>query len=225
MTEYKNILFDLDMTLLDFDRGEFNALRKTFFDYGIEIDEKKHAMYSEINKSLWKRYEKDEIDKEKLAYIRFSTFLEYIGLDKDPRVIDKQYKDNLSNEAILMDGVFDTCRKLYKNYSLYIITNGTDYIQRSRIAKSGIEGLFEAAVTSDEAGAPKPKKEFFDYFFAKTGIKPDESLIVGDSPTSDILGGVNYSLDTCFIGDRKALGDIEATYVINIITELLTLLN
>ena len=225
MKDYKNILFDLDMTLLDFDKSEFKALKKTFEGYGIEIDEKYHAAYSSINQALWKRHEKGEFDKKELSRMRFTSFLEIVGLDREPMTVDRQFKECMSNEAILMKGVFETCRELYKRgYSLYIITNGTDYIQRSRISKSGIEGLFKGIVTSDEALAPKPKKEFFDYLFEKLDIEPENSLIVGDSLSSDISGGVNYGVDTCLVGNDNSLPSVVPTYRIDSITELLNML-
>ena len=224
MKEYKNILFDLDMTLLDFNKGEFNALKRTFERYGIEIDGGFHSQYSAINQALWKKHEKGELDKKELSERRFSEFLEIVGLDRQPLTVDRQFKDNLSKEAILMDGVFETCRALNRKYDLYIITNGTDYIQRSRISKSGIEGLFKGIITSDEAGAPKPKRQFFDYLFRTFAIEPAESLIVGDSLSSDISGGVDYGIDTCLIGNDNSLPTVEPTYRIACITELLKML-
>lgn len=224
MKEYKSILFDLDMTLLDFDSGEFNALKKTFAKYGVEIDEALHGVYSQINKSLWKRLEKGEIDKAQLSLLRFPTFIKEIGLDLDGIKIDKEYKDNLSYEAIVIDGVRETCRALYEKYNLYIITNGTDYIQRRRIALSSLESLFRRIVTSDEAGSPKPKREFFDFFFEKTGEDRQYSLIVGDSLTSDIMGGINYGIDTCLVGQADQSSEIKPTYLISNIAELLNIL-
>ena len=224
MKRYENLLFDLDMTLLDFNAGEFSALKKTFAEYGVDIDEEKHNAYSDINQSLWKRLEKGEIDKRGLSELRFPTFVKYLGLDLDGLKLDKEYKDNLSFEAIVIDGVRETCLELSKKYDLYVITNGTDYIQRRRLKLSGLEPFFKAMVTSDEARAPKPKKEFFDFFFNKTNTDKDSSLIVGDSLTSDILGGVNYGVDTCLVGKTVSDGKIRPTCTVNDIRQILNIL-
>ena len=224
MKNYKSILFDLDMTLLDFNQGQFNALKKTFSRYGVNITEKDDEIYTGINQALWLRLERGEIDKSQLTLLRFPTFIEKMGLSLDGIKIDKEYKDNLCNEAILMSGAKQVCETLSERYELFIISNGTDYIQRSRIEKSGLKEYFKDAVTSDEAGAPKPSTDFFDYFFRKEGVSPEKSLIVGDSLTSDILGGVNYSVDTCLVSEKEPQGDIKPTYRIDCLSQLTDLL-
>ncbi len=224
MKKYENILFDLDMTLLDFNTCEYNALKKTFFSYGVEIDGEKHKTYAQINDKLWKRLERGEIVKKDLGPMRFKMFLDYLGMNEEPSVIDKEYKDNLSLEAVLMEKVKETCEKLSKDYNLYVITNGTDYIQKSRMKLSGLNPFFKGMITSDEAGFPKPQKEFFDFFFNKTKADKSSCLIVGDSLTSDILGGVNYGIDTCLISDNKPSGEIQPDYYVKSIELLINLL-
>jgi YjjG family noncanonical pyrimidine nucleotidase len=223
MKKYENILFDLDMTLLDFQACEFNALKKTFNEYGIDIDERMHRLYSEINDGLWKRLEKGELVKKELGPLRFSRFLDEIKLKADACEVDKKYKDNLSFEAILMDGATETCKSLCRQYNLYVITNGTDYIQRNRLKLSGLEPFIKRMITSDEAGIPKPKAGFFDFFFNETKLDKSTCLIVGDSITSDILGGVNYGIDTCLVCQKKPEGEIKPDYSVKSI-KMITLL-
>jgi 2-haloacid dehalogenase len=224
MKEYKALLFDLDMTLLDFSQGEYNALRRTLERYGVEIDAEKHRRYSSINQALWLRHERGEISRNDISRLRFSRFLNEIGLREDPMKIDREFKENLSYEAILMDGAKETCEFLHGKYDLYVISNGTDFIQRRRMQISGLMPYFKAVVTSEQAGAPKPEDEFFDYIFRRELIVPDEALIIGDSLTSDILGGVNYGIDTCLVTKEAVQGDVEPTYTIEKLTDLIELL-
>jgi len=225
MKKYRNLLFDLDMTLLDFEQGEFNALKKALAPYNVEVTQENHKVYSAINKSYWLLLEKGELDKQELVKRRFPDFLKTIGRDDiDGIKLDRQYRDLLCEEAILMDGAIETLEELKNDYSFYLITNGTDYIQKSRIKKSGLDKYLSGVAISDEAHFPKPSKEFFDYFFAKFPVCADECLIIGDSLTSDILGGINYSIDTCLISDEKPESDIQPTYIIKSITSLIKLL-
>lgn len=224
MKKYENILFDLDMTLLDFNTCEYNALKKTFKEYGVVIDKKKHRVYSKINDGLWKRLERGEIVKKDLGPMRFKAFLDYLGMNEEPSVIDKKYKDNLSLEAVLMDNAEETCEELSRHYNLYVITNGTDYIQKSRLEFSGLKPYFKRMITSDEAGTPKPKAGFFDFFFNETKLDKSSCLIVGDSVTSDILGGVNYGIDTCLICEKIPFGEIQPDYTTQTIDGLLDIL-
>lgn len=224
MKKYENILLDLDMTLLDFNSCEFCALKKTFEEYGVTIDGEKHQTYSAINDSLWKMLERGEIAKSELGTLRFVNFMKTIGLKADATEIDKKYKDNLSLEAKLIDGAKEVCEVLCKEYNLFVITNGTDYIQRSRLKLSGLEPYIKRMITSDEAGIPKPKAGFFDFFLNETKLDKSSCLIVGDSLTSDILGGVNYGIDTCLICKDNLISDIKPTYRAKKITGLLELL-
>ena len=212
------------MTLLDFNSCEFNALKKTFKQYGIEIDKEKHSVYAAINDGLWKRLERGEILKKDLGPTRFTEFLKTLGANADAVTVDREYKDNLSLEAALMDGVKETCEALYRDFNLYIITNGTDYIQRSRLKLSGIEKYFVRMITSDEAGVPKPKAGFFDFFFNETKLDKSSCLIVGDSLTSDISGGVNYGIDTCLISEKTPGGETVPDYTVKKITDLINML-
>jgi len=225
MKEYKAILFDLDMTLLDFSQGEYNALCRTLERYGVEVDRNMHRRYSSINQALWLRHERGEISREDISRLRFTRFLGEIGLHEDPMKIDREYKENISYEAILMDGAKETVEFLSDKYDLYVISNGTDFIQRRRMQISGLMPYFKEIVTSEQAGAPKPESEFFDYLFKRELLFPDEVLIVGDSLTSDILGGVNYGVDTCLVSkEPDELSDIEPTYTIEKLTDLIELL-
>ncbi len=224
MKKYENILFDLDMTLLDFKSCEYNALKKTFEEYGVNIDGKTHELYSLINDGLWKRLERGEINKNDLGTMRFKEFLEKMKIERDADEVNEKYKENLSLQAILMDGAKEVCQSLYEDYNLYVITNGTDWIQRSRLQLSSLSEFVKRMITSDEAGTPKPKKEFFDFFFKKTKLDKSTCLIVGDSITSDILGGVNYGIDTCLICQKEPDGEIRPDYTLKNIRFLINLL-
>ena len=197
----QTILWDIDGTILNFHRSAENSLKNTFkkFGYGEITDELLH-MYEEINDVYWCKLEKGEITKEKLLVERFVEFFTKIGVETT-RVVEfnQAYLNGLLDTVVFMPEAYETVKKLHPEYKQYIVTNGVKELQRKKIAKAHIEEFFDGIFISDEIGYEKPHIEFFNYVFDRIPTKnPDEAIIIGDSLTSDIAGGIRAGIHTCW---------------------------
>lgn len=225
--KYKYLLFDADDTLLDFGRSEHEALTDALLAFGITPTDGLIRGYSEINDSLWKLLERGGIAKDVLRVRRFELFCGQYGLDADPALIAAEYTDRLAQKSFLIDGAEELCASLYGKYRLFIITNGIKNIQRSRLGASPIKEYIEKSFISEEVGAEKPSAVFFNY--VKThidGFDPKAALVIGDSPTSDIAGGIAAGIDTCWFNPRRRTtpDGVVPTYEIHALAELYNIL-
>ena len=225
---YKYILFDADDTLLDFEQDERNAFFSLFKEKGFPCDENLYNEYTTLNLGLWKRFEKGEIDKRYIMEHRFSDLLEKEKIVGDGIELNDRFCFHLSEGGVKMKGAAEVCEALKaKGYKLYIVTNGIKFIQDKRFKKSGLEKYFEYFFISETIGYQKPKAQFFDAVFDKIGDADKSAyLIVGDSLTSDILGGKNAGIDTCWINARSVRndGEIVPDFTITELSELLKIL-
>jgi putative hydrolase of the HAD superfamily len=199
LAKYEWLLFDADNTLFDFDNASINAFHQTLLDYDIELGENSYLVYKEINLKVWEELEMGLIDQVELRRKRFSLFLDHFNLDKDPVKMNKDYLHNLVLKSELIHDSIRTLNYLKPLFKLGIITNGLKEVQRPRIKKVEIEEYFEVIIVSDEIGHAKPRKEFFDHTFMEIGHPSKEKvMVIGDSLKSDIKGGLDYGLDTCW---------------------------
>ena len=225
--KYEWLLFDADDTLLDFKLGEHRAITATLADAGLPTNDEVIATYSRINDNLWKMLERGEVTKDRLKVLRFTQFCEHYGFECDGALLADAYVENLKKQTVLLDGAEDVCRALYGKYKMYIITNGIEAVQTARFGGCAIKEYFEKCYISDAIGVAKPKKGFFDAVAADI---PDfdisKALIIGDSLTSDIKGGVEYGIDTCWLNPtgKEVPDGMDITYVIGDIRELLEIL-
>ena len=220
---YDILLFDADDTLLDFKRSEREALCDTLRESGIEPTEASIARYSEINLSFWKLLERGEVTKTRLRTERFRVFCEELGYTVDHIHLADAYMDFLSQKSYLIDGAEEICRKLCEHCKMYIVTNGLKNIQQPRFAASGLEKYFSGVFISDDIGYEKPDIRFFDFINdAVGGIDKARALIIGDSLSSDMRGGISFGIDTCLY-DPKQKGypeNMEITYTVAKLSEL-----
>ncbi|MBO4696433.1 MAG: HAD-IA family hydrolase [Lachnospiraceae bacterium] len=220
---YRYLLIDFDNTLMDFNENERRALAKAVKDRcGREITEAETEAYHRINDGYWKKLERKEINKEQLKYSRFYDFTREIGVtETDINALNKYYMDCLATTSVEYPESYEALKKLAGQYELYIITNGTTYIQKARLETTSFRSFIREMFISDEIGVNKPAPEFFDAVEKATG-DPDRSryLIVGDSVSSDIRFGFNTGIDTCFVGTAES----GAKYRIGSIAELPELL-
>ena len=148
---------------------------------------------------MWKLLELGEIEKSELKYRRFEIFTERFSLNADPKRMAESYMLHLSEKGYLLQGAYELCASLFGKARLFIITNGIKHIQDGRFARCGIADLFEARFISESVGYEKPRKEFFDYVESHIeGFSRERAIVVGDSLSSDIRGGINAGIDTCF---------------------------
>lgn len=217
MPRYGTVLFDADQTLLDFKRSERAALTEALSAMNVQVDEGMLNKYSEINSATWKRLERGEITKVELRTVRFAEFCKHFALSLDVASLADQYLTSLATQSFLMDGAVEVCRTLARHCRLYIITNGIASVQHGRLDHSPIRPFFQDVFISDELGAEKPDKAFFERVAQRIpDFEPSGTLVVGDSLTSDIRGGIGAGLDTCWLNsnDAKAPCDMEITYTV-----------
>ncbi len=226
MKKYTSIFFDLDDTLLDFKAAERSAVTKVLAAHSLPHDELSVKKYSEINQSYWERFERGEIKKSEIFEGRFKTFLAWCGKKGDPEKIAKDYFFALSCEHQTIDGAHEILKVLReRGYKIYATTNGLCTTQFKRIKESELEPLFDGVFVSEEANAQKPEKEYFDFVMSRIPEKDKSKiLVIGDSLSSDILGGINSGLDTCWFNPHSKKTDYQVTFEINSLSELESIL-
>lgn len=224
--KYDYLLFDADNTLFDFHAGEKNAFHKALTAFGFYESEGDYAHYAAINDSLWKKLEKGEITKDEIFAERFVRFLKETDRTGDGIALNACYKANLSCEAILFPNAKELLSALLqKGYRLFLITNGDKTVQNTRLELSGLGQYFEQIFISEEIGAAKPSKRFFDFVAnAILGFEKEKALVIGDSESSDILGANRYGIDACHvtINSPPLSPAVHAEYTAN---DLITLKN
>lgn len=223
----KFLLLDLDDTILDFHQSEYHAIRKTLRHFGIDPTDQVCELYSRINLAHWKALERKEITRDQLEVSRFEELFSCLQVDADARSCGKEYYENLSQGHYFLPGAQEAVRALSQKYRLYMVTNGTSIVQHRRIASSGIGEFFRDIFISQEMGADKPDMVFFNNAFARIpDFDPRCAMIVGDSLTSDIRGGKNAGIATCWINPkhRSAPEHLCPDHEIKSITQLEALL-
>lgn len=224
----RNVLFDLDDTLFDFHKAEKIALTKTLVHFGIDPTEETLALYSTINAAHWKRLELGEISREEVKVGRYRELFETIGVECDPVKATAYYESMLAIGHFFMPGAPELLGELYRKYRLYIVSNGTAKVQEGRIGSSGITKYMDGIFISQILGANKPDKQFFDICFAEIpDFSLSETVIIGDSLSSDIKGGINAGITTVWFNPKgiENDSDIKPDYTINELSEVPGLLS
>ena len=224
---FEFLFLDLDDTILDFHKAEHIALGKTFRGFGLEPTDEVMSRYSQINKAHWEMLERKELTREEVLVGRFAVlFLEY-GIHVDPTQCARTYENNLSIGHYFLPGAYEAVASLSKKYKLYLASNGTAKVQAGRLESANISHFFQEIFISQEIGANKPDIAYFNGCFAKI---PDfdvtKSMIVGDSLTSDILGGIHAGMKTCWVNPKGKIpyADIQPDYEIQSLSQLEKLL-
>ncbi len=223
---YQWLLFDADGTLFDYDRAETKALEGTFRDFNLPFLAEHSAAYQKINQQVWLDFENGQITAAALRVARFERLFAAIQIQVEPEKFSLRYLQNLAAASDLINGAEETVRQLKEIYHLALITNGLMDVQRPRLAFSAIADCFEAVAISEELGAAKPDPHYFDLLFEKIGWPArDTALVIGDSLSSDIQGGINYGLDTCWFNpkEKPRNPNLPVTYEIRKLEELLLL--
>lgn len=224
----RNVLFDLDDTLFDFHKAEKIALTKTLVHFGIDPTEETLALYSTINVAHWKRLELGEISREEVKVGRYRELFETIGVECDPVKATAYYESMLAIGHYFMPGAPELLEELYRKYRLYIVSNGTAKVQEGRIGSSGIAKYMDGIFISQILGANKPDKQFFDICFAEIpDFSLSETVIIGDSLSSDIKGGINAGITTVWFNPKgiENDNDIKPDYTIKELSEVPGLLS
>ena len=227
VAKIRAIFLDLDDTILDFSRAEASALRRVLTEAGIPAGDAVLARYHDINIAQWLLLEEGKITRPQVLLRRFSILFDELDVTRDPETVCERYEEYLAGEAWFVPGAEALLETLAPRYDLYIASNGTAAVQHRRLAASGIGKYVQKVFISEEVGADKPSPAFFDACFAAIpGLSRQETLMVGDSLTSDIRGGRNAGIAACWFNPQKKPGrkDIRPDFEISSLDELPRLL-
>ncbi|MEW5816170.1 MAG: YjjG family noncanonical pyrimidine nucleotidase [Spirochaetota bacterium] len=226
--KYTYLLFDVDGTLFDYERAETFALESSFKSFGIQFSgELHHSAYRRINRTIWEELERGEITPKILRVERFIRFFNELGLNLPVQEFSRCYLDFLAAASFLIDGAEEVVKHfLNRGCTIALITNGLTSVQYPRINKSTIGPYFKYIFVSEEIGVAKPNRGIFEYAFDTAGLNladRERTLMIGDSLSSDIKGGIDFGIDTCWYNPtgNEAPDGLHPTYNIKALSELL----
>jgi len=202
---YTYLLFDADDTLFDFPKASLNAFSVMCELNDIPNTPDTYQLYYEINYRLWAAFDRGEISKETLTLERFVRFLRELELSRDPAKCNQDYLRALGSGVFPLPYAEEVCRELSsRGHKLYIATNAVAAVQRSRLQNSVFAEFFLDAFISEEAGAPKPHKAYYAYILRRVPeLTPQNTLVIGDSLSTDIQGANNAGLPCCWFNPNR----------------------
>ena len=202
---YPFLLFDADDTLFDFPKASAQAFAVMCEKHNIANTPETYQIYHNINKVLWAAFDRGEVTKEYLTLERYVRFLKALDIsNQDPAQCNRDYLTALGESVFPLPHAEEVCRELaLRGHQLYIVTNAVASVQRNRLDRSGFSRWFQGAFISEEAGASKPSKAYFDYVRAQLPeLTAENCLIIGDSLSSDIKGANNAGLPCCWFNPK-----------------------
>lgn len=223
MVKYPYLLFDADDTLLDFDRNGQRAFTLLCAKYQLPCSAESRELFESFNQPLWRDLERGLVTKEFLKIERFRRFLNALNRSDDPAAVNQDYLALLGNSSFLTPHADTVCAQLAKTHKLYILTNAVESVHLNRIRQSLLAPYIEGSFISERIGYEKPNKFFFDYVFSHIpGITKENCLLIGDSLTSDIQGGINSGIPVCWYNPNHldAPSTLPIDFVIHDLQEL-----
>lgn len=210
MLRYDIVLLDADETIFDFHRAERTAIAATLREFSVDPTDEVISLYSEGNLRCWKALERGELDRAQLKITRFRMLFESLSRpDVDLAAVNLSYEINLSRCGFMLPGAEDFLKKLRSvaGLRIYLATNGFVIPQEGRYHRTGSDKYMDGIYISEQVGANKPAPEYFDYVFSDIGVTDrSRAIILGDSLTSDMLGGRNAGIATClYLNGRSPL--------------------
>ncbi len=220
------VFLDLDDTILDFRRAEREALSKTLVSFGVTPEEAVLTRYHQINKAHWEMLERGQLRREEVLVNRFAALFRELGLQEDAAACAARYEGNLAVGHWFLPGAQEALEALHKKYRLFLASNGTAAVQRGRMTSAGLYPYFEQVFISQQIGYNKPDRAYFQACFARIpDFCPERAVMVGDSLTSDIQGGINAGITTVWVNpEGQPRGAVRPDYEIQSIAQLERLL-
>lgn len=201
------ILLDLDNTILDFDTAERTALSRALSRLGIPFDDAMLKRYNLINIRHWEMLEDGILTREQVLVRRFEALYAELGIEGDAFATQENYERLLAEGHWFLPGAEELLDALHRKCRLFLCSNGTQSVQEGRIASAGIAEYFERIFISEAMGVNKPAKAYFDLCFSQIpDFDRSRTLMVGDSLSSDIRGGINAGVKTCWFNPAHKPG-------------------
>lgn len=225
--KFECLLIDLDDTILDFHKAERIALENTLRHFGVDPTQETVSLYKQINQDHWRKLEQGELTRKQVNEGRFEVLFRQLGKQVDGERCAAYYLSQLALTHDYLPGAENAVIALSKKYRLFIASNGNASVQFPRLAASGLEQYVEKAFISEALGENKPSKAYFDLCFAQIpGFDPEKAIMVGDSLTSDIRGGINAGIRTCWFNPAHKVNTsgIQPDYEIEALDQLEALL-
>lgn len=221
---YPTVLFDLDHTLFDSDTSLQRSFSATLQRAGIGDPDAHYPWFNEVNHGLWRQVEAGTMTPPEVHVERFRALAEHLQLDIAATTMAGWYASALTTHGELYPGARELLDQLAgAGVLMALVTNGLSDVQRTRIGRLGVADYFAAVIISAEVGVAKPGPEIFDLTFGALGEpEPAGALMVGDNPPSDIRGGNDYGIATCWYNPhgRAAPADIAATHEVAALADI-----
>ena len=216
------LFLDLDDTILDFQKAERIALAKSIREFGVEPADAVLARYHEINKWHWEQLELGKLTRDQVKQDRFAALFRELGEPGDAAACARTYEKNLAIGHYFLPGAEEALEQLHGKYRLFLASNGTASVQKGRMTSANLYRFFEQVFVSQDVGFNKPSLEYFQACFARIpGFCPERAMMVGDSLTSDILGGIRAGIPTVWVNPQhKPSGSIHPDYEIEALSQL-----
>ncbi len=220
------LFLDLDDTILDFHKAERIALSKTVQAFGLEPTEEILNRYHDINIWHWQQLETGAMTREEILTGRFGMLFGELGKQVDVAACQDTYEKNLSIGHYFLPGAEEAVERLSKKYRLFLASNGTAVVQKGRMTSADLYRYFEQVFVSQEIGFNKPSRDYFDRCFARiSDFDREKAMIVGDSLSSDIRGGINAGIKTVWVNPgHKDPGELRPDHEIEALSQLESLL-
>lgn len=217
----KAVFIDIDNTLLDFEACAVEAMQKGFAERGVEYKSEMLEIFKSVNDRLWKKIEQGTLTFDELLKIRWKTIFAELKIELDGPEFETYFRNCLRKSAVPMKGAFDALTYLSGKYRLFAASNGPFEQQKNRLEKAGMLKFFEDVFTSEKIGVEKPNRQFFEYCFKSIGdILPSESVMLGDSLTSDMKGGNDFEMQTIWLNLKGEKMPQWINYEINSLYEI-----
>lgn len=222
----KFLFLDLDDTILDFKKAEYIAISRTISDFGVESTDAVCRRYHEINRWHWEQLEKGTMTRAEILVNRFKMLFDELGVPVNAEQAARTYEKNLSQGHWFLPGAEETVEYLSKHYRLFLASNGTASVQKGRMTSANLYRFFEQVFVSQEIGHNKPSRSYFAGCFARIpDFDPAKAIMVGDSLSSDIQGGINAGIRTVWVNpSHRDCGDIHPDFEIEALHQLPALL-
>ena len=229
MNYIKDIFFDLDHTLWDFDKNSDLTFFKILEKNNIKIDVNKFLNeYHPVNRKYWEMYRENKVSKADLRFYRLSDTFNKLNYKVDHNVINKlavDYIEHLSDFNNLIPNTLMVLDSLKLKYKMHIITNGFKEVQKRKLIKSNLAHYFKTVTISEDVGVKKPNKLIFNHAIksAKASIK--NSIMIGDNYNADILGANKIGMKAIYFNFHKTSEEnIENVIIIEDLEEILKIL-